>query len=67
MVMAAQQDTVRPHQPGQEVFRSVLSEDIDWKDFAAFPASVRLAVIVGHPTGPGPYTIRVKVPHGAKI
>jgi quercetin dioxygenase-like cupin family protein len=67
MVIAAQQDTARPHQPGQEVFRSVLSEDIEWKAFAAFPASVRLAVIVGHPTGSGPYTIRVKVPHGAKI
>jgi quercetin dioxygenase-like cupin family protein len=66
-MVIAQQDTVRPHQPGQEVFRSVLSEDIDWKAFAAFPTSVRLAVIVGNPTGSGPYTIRVKVPHGAKI
>jgi quercetin dioxygenase-like cupin family protein len=67
MDMAAQRDTVRPHQPGQDVFRSVLSEDIDWKPFAAFPPSVHLAVIVGHPTGSGPYTIRVKVPHGVKI
>jgi quercetin dioxygenase-like cupin family protein len=67
LFMEAQRGTVQSHQPGQDVFRSVLSEDIDWKPFAAFPASVRLAVIVGNPTGPGPYTIRVKVPHGVKL
>jgi quercetin dioxygenase-like cupin family protein len=65
--LEAQQDTVRPHRPGQDVFRSVLSEDIDWKPFAAFPPSVRLAVIVGQPSEAGPYTIRVRVPHGAKL
>ena len=65
--MKAQQGTVRPHQPGQDVFRSVLSEDIDWKPFAAFPPSVRLAVVVGRPSEAGPYTIRVRVPHGVKI
>ena len=65
--MEAQRDTARPHQPGQDVFRSVLSEDIDWKPFAAFPASVRLAIIVGHPLDAGPYTIRVRVPHGVKL
>ena len=59
--------TVRPHQPGQEVFKAILSEDIDWKPFAAFPASVRLAVVVGQPSEPGPYLIRVKVPHGVKL
>jgi quercetin dioxygenase-like cupin family protein len=67
MVMEAQRDKIQPHQPGQDVFKSVLSEDVDWKPFAAFPDSVHLAVIVGQPTGPGPYTIRVKVPHGVKI
>lgn len=66
-LMEAQQGTVRPHQLGQEVFRSVLSEDIDWKPFAAFPPSVRLAVVVGQPSEAGPYTIRVRVPHGVKI
>ena len=25
------------HQPGQDVFRSILPDDIDWKPFAAFP------------------------------
>jgi quercetin dioxygenase-like cupin family protein len=58
---------VRPHQPGQDIFRAVLSEDVDWKPFPAFPPSVRLAVVVGKPSEPGPYTIRVKVPHGVKL
>jgi hypothetical protein len=56
----------RPRQPGQGVFRSVLPEDIDWQPFAAFPPSVRLVVVVGHPAEPGPYVIRVKVPSGVK-
>jgi quercetin dioxygenase-like cupin family protein len=64
--MEAQQGTIR-HQPGQAVFRSILSEDIEWKPFAAFPPEVRLAVIVGAPSQPGPYVIRVKVPNGAKM
>ena len=55
------------HQPGQTVFRSILLEDIDWKPFPAFPSSVRLAVVVGEPSVPGPYTIRVKVPAGVKL
>lgn len=55
------------HQPGQDVFKSVLSEDINWKPFAAFPPSVRLAVVVGQPSEAGPYTIRVKVPRGVKL
>src|SRR5258706_13735767 len=59
--------TVRPHQPGQELFRSALSEDLEWKPFPAFPPSVRLAVIVGHPSEAGPYTIRVRVPRGVKL
>src|ERR1700679_4153072 len=66
-IAESQQGAVQSHHPGQDVFRSVLSEDIDWKPFAAFPASVRLAVVVGHPSEPGPYTIRVKVPHGEKL
>ena len=55
------------HQPGQAVFRSILPEDIDWQPFPAFPPAVRLAVIVGHPSEPGPYVIRVKAPGGAKL
>ena len=65
--MEAQQSTVRPHQPGQDGFRAILSEDIVWKPFAAFPPSARLAVVVGQPSEPGPYTIRVKAPHCEKL
>jgi quercetin dioxygenase-like cupin family protein len=66
-VKPATQSGVRAHQPGQEVFKAILSEDIDWKPFPAFPPSVRLAAVVGQPSEPGPYTIRVKVPHGEKL
>jgi quercetin dioxygenase-like cupin family protein len=55
------------HQPGQDVFKAILSQEIDWKPFPAFPPSVRLAVLVGQPSEAGPYTIRVKVPHGVKL
>jgi quercetin dioxygenase-like cupin family protein len=55
------------HQTDESVFRSVLPEDIEWKPFPAFPPSARLAVVVGDPTGPGPYVIRVKLPAGVKL
>ena len=55
------------HQPGQEMFKTILPEDVDWKPFPAFPPSVRLAIVVGQPSEPTPYTIRVKAPHGAKL
>ena len=58
---------VRTHQPGQAAFKAVRPDDIDWKSFPAFPASVRLAVVVGQPSEPGPYVIRVKVPSGVKL
>jgi hypothetical protein len=57
----------RPHQPGQSAFRSILPEDIDWQPFPAFPPAARLAVLIGHPSEPGPYVIRVKVPAGTKL
>jgi quercetin dioxygenase-like cupin family protein len=66
-VKRAQQNEIRPHQPGQADFKSILSEDVDWKSFSQFPPSVRLAVVVGQPSEPGPYTIRVKVPHGERL
>jgi quercetin dioxygenase-like cupin family protein len=47
--------------------RSVLSEDVDWQPFSGFPPSVRLAVVVGDPSGPGLYTTRVKMPSGEKL
>jgi len=64
---AATGKTVRPHQPGQAMFRASLPDDIEWKPFAAFPPSVRLAVVVGEPSREGPYTVRVKVPRGVKL
>jgi quercetin dioxygenase-like cupin family protein len=45
----------------------MLPEEIDWQPFAAFPPSVRLAIVVGQPLQDGPYTIRVKVPRGVKL
>jgi quercetin dioxygenase-like cupin family protein len=47
--------------------QTTLPENLDWKSFAAFPPTVRLAVIAGQPTQPGPYMIRVRVPHGVKL
>jgi len=52
---------------GTGAFKAILSDDIDWKPFPAFPPSVRLAVMVGHPSEQGSYTIRVKVPGGVKM
>jgi quercetin dioxygenase-like cupin family protein len=55
------------HQPGQEVFRPVLPEDIDWQPFPPFPPPARLAVVVGQPAQPAPYVVRVKVPSGVRL
>jgi len=63
----AMKERARPHQPGQAAFRAILSEDIDWQPFAAFPPSVRLAAVVGQPSAKGPYLVRVKVPRGVKL
>jgi quercetin dioxygenase-like cupin family protein len=57
----------RPHQPDEADFRSILPEDIDWKPFPAFPLGALLAILVGHPSEPGPYVVRVKVSGGAKL
>ena len=55
------------HQPGQERFRAIRSEEVQWRPFAPFPPQARLAVLVGDPTRPGPYLIRVKLPGGVKM
>ena len=67
MPASSQTDTARSHQRGQDAFRAILSEDIEWKPFPAFPPPVRMAVIVGQPSEIGPYTIRVRVPLGVKM
>jgi quercetin dioxygenase-like cupin family protein len=59
--------TPAQHQPGQERFRIIHSEDMEWKSFAAFPPAARLAILVGDPTKFGPYVIRVKLPAGTKM
>ena len=59
--------TTTQHQPGQDVFRSIFSQDIDFQPFAAFPPGVVLAVVVGDTSKPGPFTIRVKASAGAKL
>jgi quercetin dioxygenase-like cupin family protein len=48
-------------------FGEILPEDLTWMPFAAFPPSVRLAVLVGDITKPGPYLLRVKVPAGVTL
>lgn len=55
------------HQPGEDSFRFVRGEDVDWQPFPAFPPPARLSVLVGDPSKPGPYVIRVKVPNGTKL
>ena len=66
-VIDAGRGGILPHQHGEDVFRAILPEDIEWKPFSAFPPSVRLAVVVGQPSEAAPYTIRVRVPHGVKL
>jgi quercetin dioxygenase-like cupin family protein len=60
-------ERARPHQPGQADFKTILSEEIDWKQFPAFPPSVRLAVVVGQPSEAAPYVIRVRVPRDVQL
>jgi quercetin dioxygenase-like cupin family protein len=58
---------MQAHEPDQGDFRSVLAENVNWEPFAAFPPSAQLAVVVGHPSEPGPYVVRVKLPAGLKL
>jgi quercetin dioxygenase-like cupin family protein len=44
-----------------------MPEEIDWQPFPSFPPRARLAVVVGDPSGPGPYVVRVKVPSGVML
>ena len=57
----------RAHQPGEDRFLAIRSEDVVWKPFAAFPPAARLAILVGDPTKPGPYVIRVWLPAGTRM
>jgi quercetin dioxygenase-like cupin family protein len=44
-----------------------VSHGREGQGLSAFPPGVQLAVVVGHPSGAGPFTIRVKAPAGAKL
>ena len=57
----------RDHQRGEERFRVIHAENIEWRPFAAFPPAARLAILVGDPTKSGPYMIRVKLPEGTRM
>jgi hypothetical protein len=52
---------------GQDQFRVIRTENVEWKAFPAFPAQARLAILAGDPTKYGPYLIRVKLPAGTKM
>lgn len=43
------------------------NEDVEWRSFPAFPKEVKLSVLVGDPSKPAPYVVRVKVPGGIKL
>ena len=58
--MAIPKETKSPEPEAS--LKTILPEKLEWRSFAAFPPSVRLAVLVGQPSEPGPYMIRVKVP-----
>jgi quercetin dioxygenase-like cupin family protein len=48
-------------------FGEILSENLKWQPFPAFPPEARLAVLVGDPGKAGPYVVRVKLPAGIKL
>lgn len=48
-------------------FGSVLSEDMKWQTFPAFPPEARLSVVAGNPAEAAPYVVRVKLPAGVKL
>jgi quercetin dioxygenase-like cupin family protein len=52
---------------GEDRFFALFPDDVDWQPFAAFPPDVRLAVLVGDPTKPGLYVVRIKLPEGARV
>jgi hypothetical protein len=55
------------HYPDQDRFHAIRPDEIEWRPFAAFPPEARLAVVVGDPSKPGPYVIRVRVPAAVKL
>lgn len=60
-------DPRRSHQPGQDRFRVIRPDEIEWKHLPGYPQAVRTAVLIGDPTKPGPYVIRVKLPDDTRM
>lgn len=58
----ASAQSLSPRQTG-----SARAETVDFEPFAAFPPGAELAKVVGVPTGPGPYVVRVKVSDGVRL
>lgn len=50
-----------------KMFGALHPEDVEWQPYVGFPEGVQSATLVGDPTQPGPYVIRVKVPEGIKL
>src|SRR5258706_4528000 len=48
-------------------FGALLSENVKWHAFPAFPPEARLAVLVGDPATAGPYVVAVKLFLGALL
>jgi quercetin dioxygenase-like cupin family protein len=57
----------RFHQPGEDRFMALRPEDMIWRTFAGYPAAARVAVLVGEPSRPGPYAVRVWLPAGTRM
>ncbi|MFF5075679.1 cupin domain-containing protein [Actinoplanes sp. NPDC000266] len=55
------------HHIGQDAFRPILPQDVDWQPFAGFPPAARLAVVVGDIKSSEPFVVRVKLPAGEKL
>jgi hypothetical protein len=58
---------ISAHQPGEDIFKAILPSEIVWSPYAGFPVGVQLAILVGSPPEPGPYVVRIHVPHGIKL
>lgn len=50
-----------------KTFGSVRPETLKFEPFPAFPPGAKLVVVVGNPSKPGAYAVRVTVPNGVKL
>jgi quercetin dioxygenase-like cupin family protein len=50
-----------------KTFSAVRPEALAFEPFPAFPPGVKLARVVGDPSQPGPYVVRVTVPDGVRM